>query len=108
LWSIYRIQSYINNLNPAHKELYSVIEKILEKAIPMFDMTLTLLRHPDLHPPRILWLDGEGIFYPEEIADHNYEWTEEDDADPERYENWRNARNPIVPEPEKFEPKEIR
>ena len=74
----------------------------------MFDMTLTLLRRPELHPPRILWEGGEGIFYPEGLSEADYEWAQEDDTDPDIFEDWRSARNPIVPEPGKFKPEEIR
>ncbi|KAI9761705.1 MAG: hypothetical protein M1840_001736 [Geoglossum simile] len=101
------IQSYINNLNPEHKELYSVIEVILERAIPMFNMTLTVLRHPSLHPTRILC---DEIVYPAGFSDHEYEWFPENETEADRYENyenWQNARDPIVPEPGEFEPKEI-
>ena len=37
-----QITSYINNLHPTlHADLYSVIEKIIAKAIPLWDLTLT-------------------------------------------------------------------
>ena len=37
-----KITSYINNLHPVlHADLYSVIEKFVAKAIPLWDMTLT-------------------------------------------------------------------
>jgi Protein of unknown function (DUF4246) len=39
--------SYINNLHPQReKHLYTLLEKLLDKVIPMFDMTLTPVKSP--------------------------------------------------------------
>ncbi|KAF8642083.1 hypothetical protein AX16_009699 [Volvariella volvacea WC 439] len=41
-----KITSYINNLHPAkHPELYRVIEDVIGRAIPLWNATLTTLRH---------------------------------------------------------------
>jgi len=71
----------------------------------MFDMTLTLLRHPGLHPSRILCNE---IVYADGLSDDDYKWSEEDSTNPDLYENWRDSRDPIVPEPREFRPEEIR
>jgi hypothetical protein len=45
-----RITSYINNLHCQHrKDLYGVIEKIIAKAIPFWNMTLTPLQDSTSH-----------------------------------------------------------
>ena len=52
------ISPYINNIHPTrHKELYSVIPEILERALPMFERVLSDLVRP-LLPMRIARPDG--------------------------------------------------
>jgi len=47
------ISPYINNIHPTHhKELYSVIQEILQRAIPMFERVLSDLLRP-LLPVRV-------------------------------------------------------
>uniref|UniRef100_A0A093UQ58 Histone H2B n=1 Tax=Talaromyces marneffei PM1 TaxID=1077442 RepID=A0A093UQ58_TALMA len=42
--------SYINNIHPSRdKTLYTVLEKLLDKIIPMWDLTLTPIKSP-IHP----------------------------------------------------------
>jgi len=49
-----RITSYINNLHPQrHKDIYGIIEKIIAKVIPLWNMTLTPLQEGFTTPPRI-------------------------------------------------------
>ena len=78
-----RITSYINNLHPSeNKDLYKIIENIIDKAIPLWNAALTPLiarcplrityeiseRDPDSHPipedqmPRQGLIDGESDF----------------------------------------------
>ena len=50
-----RIKSYINNLHPQrHKDLYEVIEKIIAKVIPMWNMTLEDIFDAYYCEPRII------------------------------------------------------
>ena len=52
---------YINNIHPTrHKELYSVIPEILERALPMFERVLSDLLRP-LLPMRIARSEGRGV-----------------------------------------------
>lgn len=46
--------SYVNNIHPKRdRHIYPVLEKLLDRVIPMFDMTLTPVKNP-VHPqPRI-------------------------------------------------------
>ncbi|KAI9845547.1 MAG: hypothetical protein M1838_001696 [Thelocarpon superellum] len=51
-----RVVSYINNLHPQHHaELYTTIEQVITKAIPLWDLTLTAARDEQEWPevPRI-------------------------------------------------------
>ena len=85
-----RVISYINNVHPAaHQYFYSVVEKLIDVTIPMFNQTLTDLKAPgysnqrfhvavvgrdpmivkepgDFHPPQQRatrqWLDSQGRF----------------------------------------------
>ena len=51
------ISPYINNIHPTrHKELYSIIPEILQRAIPMFERVLSDLLRP-LLPIRVTTLD---------------------------------------------------
>ncbi|THC93468.1 hypothetical protein EYZ11_007053 [Aspergillus tanneri] len=48
------IVSYINNLRPdKHRDLYRVIEEIISRAIPLWNMTLTPLFHNEVRPNRV-------------------------------------------------------
>lgn len=49
-----KITSYINNLNPEkHRELYGIIEEIIARTIPLWNMTLTPLKDADFAFNRI-------------------------------------------------------
>ena len=51
---------YINNIHPVrHKELYSVIEEVLQHALPMFERVLSDLLRP-LLPMRVATSGGNG------------------------------------------------
>ena len=55
------VSPYINNIHPTHhKELYSIIPGILERAIPMFERVLSDLLRP-LLPMRIGTPDGREL-----------------------------------------------
>ena len=73
---------YINNIHPTrHKELYSVIPEILERALPMFERVLSDLLRP-LLPMRIARPDDrkagvsciweKGIPYPSPSSEDEY------------------------------------
>ena len=72
------ISPYINNIHPIrHKELYSVIPEILERAIPMFERVLSDLQRP-LLPMRVMMSGGgdciweNGIPYPSSSSEDEY------------------------------------
>ncbi|KAL4993640.1 hypothetical protein BDV10DRAFT_189787 [Aspergillus recurvatus] len=91
-----RIASYINNLHPVtHKDLYRVIEEIIERAIPLWNVSLTW--RVDL-PRRIPY---DYVEYP---SDEEPEPDEDDDDYDELYEEWRNRRQPKHPDPGPFQP----
>lgn len=95
-----RIASYINNAHPVHhKPLYEVVEKIIARAIPLWNRSLSEIldtrikykaveygEHPDPEP-----IEPEG-------DDHD------EDAFWELYEQWESTRPIIPPEPARFEP----
>ncbi|KAF8656134.1 hypothetical protein AX16_002736 [Volvariella volvacea WC 439] len=58
-----KITSYINNLHPErHRDLYGVIEKLIAKATPLWNLTLTELlnKASDISIPRIIYTN---IYY---------------------------------------------
>lgn len=92
-----RIISYINNVHPVeHKALYGVIEKIIDRAIPLWNKSLT---------PASPW--GERIQYGDDIryvdGTEETEPTQGEDEDEnvywDRYEVWQAARQIELPEP---------
>ncbi|KAL4819753.1 hypothetical protein BDW67DRAFT_123132 [Aspergillus spinulosporus] len=92
-----QIASYINNLHPTrHKNLYHVIEQIITRTIPLWNVSLAL--HSDL-PRRIPY---DCVSYPsDEEPEPEYDGSEDYD---ERYEEWSNRRQPKQPEPCPFQP----
>ncbi|KAI1433153.1 hypothetical protein GGR50DRAFT_688475 [Xylaria sp. CBS 124048] len=119
-----KFTSYINNLHPIkHPEIYDAIEKLVEKALPMWDQCLSLPTGPGQR-------QGAGrntsrCPLPENPSDENWEnwippsWkhlranfnqyesvegAEDDDSDEERlWRDWEAVRHPAVPEPKLFE-----
>ena len=95
---------YINNVHPIHhKELYSVIPEILQRAIPMFERVVSDLTRP-LLPMRIVTSGGRG-FLGEETADciwddgipypgSNSSSEEEYNADPDAWRDKRGFKTP--------------
>lgn len=98
-----RIVSYINNVHPVdHKGLYDVIEKIIARAIPLWDQSLT-----EFCSNRINYRSVE-------FGDHTEPeptWPEKDNKD-EQYEaeqrfwernwQWKITRPILLPEPQEF------
>ena len=97
--------SYINNLHPhAHKDLYSVVEQIVSKAIPVWNHTLSPLKARYKVPVRVQ-MKGYGY---EGYEDDWHELEMEEDEDENDYEDrlgaWKESRRIIQPEPEEFKP----
>ncbi|KAF9469543.1 hypothetical protein BDZ94DRAFT_7880 [Collybia nuda] len=101
-----RITSYINNLHPQkHADLYKTIEKIIERTIPVWNMTLTPLRG-DLNESRIQY---DLLYDPnpelDDIEGSQGQPNEETDDFYERQMNWTAAtRKLVLPEPGLFHP----
>ncbi|MCJ1467440.1 hypothetical protein MMC07_006065 [Pseudocyphellaria aurata] len=104
-----RIVSYINNLYPqSHQNLYSVIEQVVAKAIPLWNQTLTPLNISPYVPPRV---EMKGYGY-EGFDDVNHEYpqgpkqaSDEEDGDYfDRWLTWMDSRKVVHPQPEQFKP----
>lgn len=106
----FRITSYINNLHPnKHPELYSIIETVISKSIPLWNMTLSALEHK----LRSSWRMQYSVEYdpdPEEMDDADKPPREEDEDEDEYYERleeWGDSvRKVVQPEPGDFAPPE--
>ncbi|RDW92924.1 DUF4246 domain-containing protein [Aspergillus mulundensis] len=86
-----RIVSYINNLHPAkHMDLYHVIEQIITRTIPLWNISITRL---DDLPRRIHY---HTVEYPSD-EEPEPEWNP--DPNDRRYEEWSEKRQPKQPEP---------
>jgi len=100
------ITSYINNLHPdGQKDLYTAIEKVISKAVPMWKVAVrsTLYRH---ERPRVTVL-GDGYDH-DAAADRREERRETDDAydsDDDSVDSY-SEDFVKVPEPEPYAPRE--
>ncbi|KAJ5291576.1 hypothetical protein N7478_000827 [Penicillium angulare] len=95
-----QIVSYINNLHPVkHRSLYGIIEKVIARAIPLWDSSLT--RNWSIEP-RIPYKDVEfeDSTEPEPIQEQD----EDDDDFDDRTNEWERARTIKQPEPSEFKP----
>ena len=101
-----KIVSYINNLQPQkHRNLYSIIEKVIEYSIPLWNRTLGCLSEQRWSKdPRIVF-EGDGYGEVTE-PEPQFDGGEENDTFHERYEAWKNRRPILQPEPRTFEPPE--
>ncbi|KAF9354695.1 hypothetical protein BGX34_010854 [Mortierella sp. NVP85] len=86
--------SYVNNLHPVeHKDMYPVLEELLEKFLPMFEEVLTEMRMIDHKKHR--------------LKANPYDWYDEpefdSDDDDARYE-WQENRVPKPVDVPEFEP----
>ena len=97
--------SYINNIHPVrHADLYAVIPRILESAIPMFERVLSDLRRP-LLPMRIKTIMAGGTYH-RQFESPPCLWLNDDPPDPGlkvgspdfRFVDWFMAQNPRLPE----------
>ncbi|KAL2068784.1 hypothetical protein VTL71DRAFT_15122 [Oculimacula yallundae] len=106
-----RITSYINNLHPQkHQDLYAIIESMVSKTIPLWNMTLSALGESRSESWRIsygLEFDPDPEDVPEEDQPKIQEGEDEDEFW-ERHEAWAEDYRKAVPpdpEPELFSPK---
>ncbi|TFK31619.1 hypothetical protein BDQ12DRAFT_693870 [Crucibulum laeve] len=100
-----KITSYINNLHPRHhKHLYYIIEKIIARAIPLWNLTLNTLKAPQTVMQRICYEEVEYDPDPEaadESEGPQQEDGEDDDTFYERRREWiSDTRRVVQPEPE--------
>lgn len=107
MYSSSRVTSYINNLHPQHHaSLYTIIESIISKAIPLWNMTLTPICQYR-YTTRIkyqLAFDPDPETVPESQQPSQEEDEDEDDFW-QRREDWEEAIRKAVPaEPGVFSP----
>jgi hypothetical protein len=99
--------SYINNLHPkTHVRLYTVLEQIIAKAIPLWNQTLTQITNERNIRPRVeVQGDGYGESYsfPEFPDSQDDETPEEYERKYDEYERLLNA-HVVQPEPMEFKP----
>ncbi|TFK66457.1 hypothetical protein BDN72DRAFT_145415 [Pluteus cervinus] len=102
-----RITSYINNLHPQrHPKLYHVIEDILTRILPLWNITLTPLKARSSGSRRIPFKSPNFIDPTEE--DPPQEEDEDEDEYDERIFEWtRSHRTLFQPEPGQFEPSSV-
>ena len=99
--------SYINNLHLfRHRELYHIIERIIAKAIPLWNATLNPLQDYFTPPPRIE-LEGTG-YVERDTPEPKYPDDDNYDAYEAQSEAWRESREIEQPEPKDFKPPEDR
>lgn len=100
-----KITSYINNLQPRkHKSLYQVLERVIARVVPMWNITLASIDHLSGRDTRIQldkkefpWKNPEGERTPGENEDE-YEKYDLDDE-------WiREHRTLVPPEPGSYKP----
>src|SRR4051812_14329508 len=97
---IRRITSYINNLHPVrHKELYSVIEDIIPRIIPVWNATLTPMKLLCLWPVRIAYEAQEFEDIPDDEFPQREDYDDDDLYDERRRAYWKENRKVIQPEP---------
>ena len=101
-----KIISYINNLHPnKHRKLYSIIERIISKSLPLWEKTLYRLGDP-LEPRIVLKGTGYGeaskpepvIPKHDSLQPNQDEW----DAYSEQETAWKESRPVVQPEPGPF------
>ncbi|GLB35530.1 putative protein of unknown function (DUF4246) [Lyophyllum shimeji] len=104
-----RITSYINNLHPdRHRDLYGVIEQIVARTIPLWNMTLTPLRNPEVDYHRIKYTeceyDPDPEYGPETEGPQLEDYEDEDEYYEQREEWYQQTRVVVRPEPGDFVP----
>ncbi|KAJ2778813.1 hypothetical protein H4R18_004385 [Coemansia javaensis] len=90
------IESYINNLHPVkHAALYPTIAAIFGRFVPVLEHVLTDLIYPR---PRRVVPDSSNWFINDESEPDDYDASDYD----ERYEQWRDNRTFVDPQPDAF------
>jgi hypothetical protein len=104
-----KIVSYINNLHPeGHRNLYGVIEKIISKAVPLWNKSLGGKPRDRIEYENVEY--GESSVPEPEYPGNDWddeapEWdTFDEDAWNEVYEGWAADRPIVLPEPGEFKP----
>lgn len=104
----WHIASYINNLHPeTHKDLYHIIESIINKVVPMWDIALTPLK--DMLHSRARIEYHKAVYRPlskEAEQSRPKQMPQESEHDYEiRLNQWKeHVYEAIPPEPGKFQP----
>ncbi|KAI8891532.1 hypothetical protein BC833DRAFT_558718, partial [Globomyces pollinis-pini] len=90
-----KITSYINNLNPIkYKEMYTTLEKIFEKFVPMFEIVLG--SDSELYiPDPFADYDSEDFMSEDEEEEDDEESEEDDEVTGVLYEPTENDKQPI-------------
>ncbi|KAI9933694.1 hypothetical protein ASPWEDRAFT_167964 [Aspergillus wentii DTO 134E9] len=99
-----RVTSYINNLHPRrHEKLYTVIEKVLARTIPLWNETLSPVKTetPRIPYPAVVYDPTEQEPQPANEAEA------ESDAFCERLDEWEKNRTILMPEPGDFSASKI-
>ena len=99
-----QILSYINNVHPIkHRAMYEVIEKILERTIPIWEHSLIWKRWYDERIPFTkVEYEDDGLTEPEYPEEENDEYDVDDEYE-ERMSAWYKSRKIIKPEPGEFQ-----
>ncbi|EEP82469.1 predicted protein [Uncinocarpus reesii 1704] len=105
-----KINSYINNLHPDdHGDLYSILEEIITRTVPLWNMTLSGLGMR--FNKRINYNDVKYDPDPDDIPEEQYPQPEENEPDYSywaRLETWKQEiRQVVLPEPGKFIPRPV-
>ncbi|KIJ50412.1 hypothetical protein M422DRAFT_59118 [Sphaerobolus stellatus SS14] len=86
-----KITSYINNLDPRkHKDLYSIIEQIITRSVPLWNMALTPQKSPEVTYTRLQYHNvryDQDLEFPLEKQPQREEG-ESDDRYSERFKRW--------------------
>ncbi|PVH93126.1 hypothetical protein DM02DRAFT_542188 [Periconia macrospinosa] len=100
-----KIISYINNLQPRkHKSLYRVLERVIEKVLPMWNITLRCMEHEGWKDTRIQ-LDGNEVPWKNPEGERTPGEDEDEDEKYELDDEWiRNKRILCPPEPGPYQP----
>jgi Protein of unknown function (DUF4246) len=109
IFAIARIMSYINNLHPSeHSDLYTTIEKIIARCIPLWNATLTPLKSVHYRPLRITF--DQVIFDPDEEDEGPHQEEGENNAEfyNRQFEWQEEVREVVHPEPGEFVPPPVR
>lgn len=108
--------SYINNLHPQrYKELYGIIEEVLDRAISLWNETLTPINERARNwVPRLERIPYTEVSYdpdPETMSDSEVPHQEEDENEDDfwdRHRQWAESiRKVVLPEPGTFEPPSV-